>query len=77
MCSSDLQLWQAGYETPVFPVWEMAQHLVHVTHASAAVAAKPGLKHSRAQQQAEARARRMLNSPWVESLRHDAALDAA
>lgn len=71
------QLWQAGYETPVFPVWEMAQHLVHVTHASAAVAAKPGLKHSRAQQRAEARARNMLNSPWVQSLRQNAALDAA
>ncbi|HBH52045.1 MAG TPA: glycosyl transferase [Planctomycetaceae bacterium] len=71
------QLWAAGYATPVFPVWEMAEHLVHVTHATAAVATGSALKHSRAQQKAEARARQMLNSDWVQALRQATELDAA
>lgn len=71
------QLWEHGYQTAVFPVWEMAQGVVHVTHASAAVAAGTKLKHKRSQRRAEARARSLLASNWVQELRLAEHLDAA
>ncbi len=71
------QLWAAGYTTPVFPVWEMSQAVIHVTHATAAVATGNRLNHARSQRRAEARARRLLESAWVQELGRADELDAA
>ena len=71
------QLWGAGFETRLFPVWEMAESVVHVAHATAAVSSGPGLHHSRSQKRAEQRAQRLLQSPWVAELRQSPHLDAA
>jgi len=71
------QLWEAGYETAVFPVAEMARSIAHVTHASAALAGGAKLQHARSQRQAEARAKAWLDSPWVHELRQAQQLDAA
>lgn len=71
------QLWERGYETALFPVSEMAQSVVHVAHATAAISTGPRLKHGRSQRRAEERARKLLDSPWVQELRQAQHLDAA
>ncbi len=71
------QLWNAGYETRMVPVWEMADRLVHVAHGTAAVSGKKPLHHRAAQQRARQRAGALMAEGWVEDLRRATYLDAA
>lgn len=71
------QLWDAGYETHVIPVWQMAQNVVHVAHGTAATSAETRLHHRGSQRKAETRARALLAEPWVQELRDNDLLDAA
>ncbi|HEY2251393.1 MAG TPA: glycosyltransferase family 2 protein [Planctomycetaceae bacterium] len=71
------QLWARGYQTRMIPVWEIARHVVHVAHGTAAVSGEKPLHHRAAQIKAEQRARALLAQNWVEQLRRDSQLDAA
>ncbi|MFN0055709.1 MAG: glycosyltransferase family 2 protein [Planctomycetales bacterium] len=71
------QLWRQGYETRTIPLWEMARHVVHVAHGTAAVSSAKPLRHQGAQRKAERRARALLNEEWVRALREGTELDAA
>jgi hypothetical protein len=71
------QLWDRGHQTRMIPVWEMARHIVHVAHGTAAVSGEKPLHHRSAQLKAERRAQALLTEGWVEQLRRDSHLDAA
>ena len=47
------QLWDAGISTPVFPVREMADHIYHIAHGTAAIAPEKRLNHAHKQKQTE------------------------
>ncbi len=70
------QLEAAGQGVSVFPVRTMARGIVHVTHGTAAVRSDHPLNHRRAQLKAEKRVAALFAQPWVQSLEHDASLDA-
>jgi glycosyltransferase involved in cell wall biosynthesis len=69
------QLLAADYRMGMFPVREMAQHVVHVAHGTAAVTPWRPLNHARSQQKAEARVAKLFDEPWVKSLIQDDSLD--
>jgi hypothetical protein len=69
------QLWDAGYETPVFSVREMAQNVFHVAHGTAAIAPEKRLRHARKQRQTERKVARLLASDWIQDLQSDDRLD--
>ena len=69
------QLWDAGYQTPVFPVREMAQSVFHVAHGTAAIAPEKRLRHARKQKQTEHKVARLLCSEWIQDLASDDRLD--
>ncbi len=69
------QLWDAGYQTPVFPVREMAQNVFHVAHGTAAIAPEKRLRHARKQKQTEHKVARLLCSEWIQDLASDDRLD--
>ncbi len=71
------QLWNRGYETRMIPVWEVARHIVHLAHGTAAVSGDKPLHHRAAQRRAQQRARAVLSQEWVAQLRGDSLLDAA
>lgn len=71
------QLWNAGYETRMIPLTEMAERIVHVAHGTAALAAEKPLHHADAQRKVEKRVQQLFGQPWVQSLRDDVTLDAA
>jgi hypothetical protein len=69
------QLWDAGYQTPVFSVREMAQNVFHVAHGTAALAPEKRLRHARKQKQTERKVARLLASDWIKELERDEQLD--
>jgi hypothetical protein len=69
------QLWDAGYQTPVFSVREMAQNVFHVAHGTAAIAPEKRLRHARKQRQTEHKVARLLCSDWIQDLSRDDGLD--
>jgi glycosyltransferase involved in cell wall biosynthesis len=69
------QLWDAGFQTPVFPVREMAQNVFHVAHGTAAIAPEKRLRHARKQRQTEQKVARLLCSDWIQDLARDDDLD--
>jgi glycosyltransferase involved in cell wall biosynthesis len=71
------QLQDAGYETPVFSVREMAQNVFHVAHGTAAIAPEKRLRHARKQKQTERKVARLLCSDWIQDLAGDESLDCA
>lgn len=71
------QLWQAGYTMGMFTVSEMARHVVHVAHGTAAVTPGRPLNHRRAQLKAERRVQQLFDERWVRRLINDKSLDSA
>ncbi len=69
------QLWDAGYQTPVFSVREMAQNVFHVAHGTAAIAPEKRLRRARKQRQTERKVARLLCSDWIQDLQADDRLD--
>jgi glycosyltransferase involved in cell wall biosynthesis len=69
------QIWDAGYETPIFSVREMAQSVFHVAHGTAAIAPEKRLRHARKQRQTERKVARLLCSDWIQDLQGDDRLD--
>jgi hypothetical protein len=69
------QLWDAGFQTPVFPVREMAGCVFHVAHGTAAIAPEKRLRHAHKQKQTERKVARLLASDWIQDLARDDRLD--
>jgi hypothetical protein len=57
------------------PVREMAAHIVHVAHGTAAVRGEKRLNHRRNQRKAEAKASDLFSQTWVQELLSDEGLD--
>jgi len=70
------QLWDAGYQTRMMPVRELAEKIVHVGHATAVVAAERRLNHERAHIKAERRVAALFSEDWVKNLQDDVSLDS-
>ncbi len=70
------QLWNAGYQTRMMPVRELAEKIVHVGHATAVVAAERRLNHERAHIKAERRVAALFSEDWVKNLQNDVSLDS-
>ncbi|MBW3539924.1 MAG: glycosyltransferase [Planctomycetes bacterium] len=71
------QLWDAGYETALIPVPEMARYVYHVAHGTAAVAPEKPLNHRRAQKKVERKVRDLFDADWIRNLERDESLDRA
>lgn len=69
------QLLNAGYEMGMIPVDEMAQHIVHIAHGTAAIAPEKPLNHRRAQKKVERKVANFFKERWVMALEADATLD--
>ena len=69
------RLWDAGLDTAVFPVAEMARSVVHVTHGTAAVTPDKPLRHARKQRQVERAVQKLFRAKWVRELAEDDSLD--
>lgn len=69
------QLWERGYQMGLVPVREMAGHIVHVAHGTAAVRGEKRLGHARTQRKAEAKVSGLFDEPWIQALQNDTALD--
>ncbi len=61
----------------MFTVSEMARHVVHVAHGTAAVTPGRPLNHRRAQLKAERRVQQLFDERWVRRLINDKSLDSA
>jgi glycosyltransferase involved in cell wall biosynthesis len=62
------QLWEQGYEHRMIPVPELSQHIVHIAHGSAAVAAELTLGRKRDMKKVEKRVANLFAEPWVKAL---------
>ena len=62
------QLWQHGFEHRMIPVTELAKHIVHIAHGSAAVAAELNFGKSRFQREIEKRVEKLFAEQWVKDL---------
>jgi glycosyltransferase involved in cell wall biosynthesis len=69
------QIWNAGYETPLFSVREMADSVYHIAHGTAAIAPEKRLNHARKQKQTEYKLALLLQSDWIRALQIDWTLD--
>jgi len=69
------QIWDAGHETRMIPVYELARRIVHVAHGTAAIVAEKPLHHRRAQKKVERKVERLMQEPWVKELETDESLD--
>jgi hypothetical protein len=69
------QLWDAGYETPVFPVREMSRCVYHIAHGTAAIAPEKRLNHAHKQKQTETKLADLLAADWIRALQIDWTLD--
>jgi glycosyltransferase involved in cell wall biosynthesis len=69
------QLWDVGYSTPVFPVYEMARCVYHIAHGTAAIAPEKRLNHAHKQKQTEIKLARLLAADWIRALQIDWTLD--
>lgn len=69
------QLWDAGYETRVIPLRQMAARVVHVAHGSAGATKEWRMGDERRQRKLERKVERIFQQPWVRALEADASLD--
>ncbi|MBA3311682.1 MAG: glycosyltransferase [Planctomycetota bacterium] len=69
------QLWERGYKMGLVPVREMARHIEHVAHGTAAVRGEKRLGHARTQRKAETKVADLFAEPWIQALMTDASLD--
>jgi hypothetical protein len=70
------QIWDAGYETRVIPLRQMAARVVHVAHGTAGATKEWHLKREYQQRKLERKIDRIYEQPWVRALEADASLDA-
>jgi len=69
------QIWDAGLETRMVPLHQMAARVIHVAHGTAGLVGHGPLKHRRRQRRIERRVERILRQPWVRQLEADSSLD--
>ncbi len=69
------QLWEAGYETGMISVQELATKVFHVAHGTAAVVKEKPLNHKRAQRKVERKVRDLFTEEWILDLLENDALD--
>jgi hypothetical protein len=69
------QLWDGGYQTAMIPLGEMARHVYHVAHGTAAVVPEKPLNHKRAQRKVERKVANLFDEPWIQELAADESLD--
>ncbi len=62
------QLWNLGYEHRMIPIPELSDHIVHIAHGSAAVAADLTLRRKSAMRKVEKRVAKLFSEPWVQEL---------
>lgn len=70
-----MQLWDAGYDTRMVPVSEMASKIVHIAHGTAAVREEKPLRHKQQQKKLETRTANLLKEDWIKKLEADVSLD--
>lgn len=70
------QLWDAGYHMRIIPAREMARHVYHVAHGTAAVRSEKPLNHRRAQRKVENKVHNLFEEEWIQNLLRDDSLDA-
>ena len=69
------QLWEHGYQMGMVPVREMARHVEHIAHGTAAVRTEKRLNSSRTQKRAENKTADLFAAPWIQALIADESLD--
>lgn len=70
------QIWDAGYQMGMVPVREMADHVFHVAHGTAALAPEKPLNHRRAQKKVENKVSDLFEQDWIRDLELATELDA-
>jgi hypothetical protein len=70
-----MQLWDAGYDTRMVSISEMASKIVHIAHGTAAVREEKPLRYMRKQRKLEARTANLLKEDWIKELENDVSLD--
>lgn len=69
------RIWDAGYETRMIPVPELARKIEHIAHGTAAISADKTLRRPAAQRKVEKRAAAIFAQPWMRELETNEALD--
>jgi hypothetical protein len=69
------QLWDAGYQTRMIPVRELAEKIVHVGHATSTFVSERRLRHKRTQAKVHRRVDALFAQDWIKKLEGDASLD--
>jgi glycosyltransferase involved in cell wall biosynthesis len=69
------QIWERGYRLGMVPVREMARHIEHVAHGTAAVRGEKRLRHARTQRRVESKVADLFAEPWIRALAADTSLD--
>jgi hypothetical protein len=70
-----MQLWDAGYDTRMVSISEMASKIVHIAHGTAGVREEKPLRYKRKQKKLEARTANLLEKDWIKELEADLSLD--
>lgn len=74
--SPAVQLWDAGFETRVIPLHQMAARVEHVAHGTKGVTKGWDLDVKSHQRKLERKIARIFEQPWVRDLEADSSLDA-
>lgn len=69
------RLWDAGYQTRMIPVRELAEKIVHVGHATSTFVSERRLRHERTQVQVQKKVDAIFSEEWIKELQRDASLD--
>jgi hypothetical protein len=69
------QLWDAGYETKMVGLRDMARRVIHVAHGTGGLVQHQAVTNWRKQRKLERRVNRILRQSWVQDLERDASLD--
>jgi hypothetical protein len=69
------QLWDAGYQTSMVHLPDMARRVIHVAHGTGGLVQHQTVKNWRKQHKLERRVDRILHQSWVHDLERDASLD--
>ncbi len=70
------QLWEADHAIRMISAREMARHIFHVAHGTAAVRSEKPLHHGRAQKKVEHKVSDLFEQDWIKLLQQDDSLDA-
>ncbi len=69
------QLWDAGYETRVIALRDMAARVIHVAHGTAGATREWRMNEQRRQRKLEQKVEHIFQQPWIRALEADASLD--